>query len=473
MAGALQHARQLLAIRIWEVRPGELPAAKAAAFRALRIGHAAVRGFLSHDLTVRAAALTYYSVLSLVPLLAFTFSVLKGFGAYQTFAAQTLRPWLLGTFSPNPALHEAVDRILGFVDRTDASRLGAVGLVLLVYAAISLVSSVEDALNRIFGARATRPLLRQVTDYVTLLVTTPLLVFAAATVSAAAQSSAAVEFLRDRLGLGALIDLVLDLSPVLAVGAGLFAMYLILPNVRVQARSALLGGALAALGWQGALVTQVKLQVGVANYNALYSVLGAIPIFLVWTYVSWLIVLVGAEVAASHQHEPAERQRLRGHPPDPALRETLALVLVARVTADFLAGAPRRGAAALAADAEVSPAVAEDVLEALVRAGVLARTVSGVDLAWVPGRDPGTLRVSDVADALRRDPGAAGARASFERRLPPGLRALAAALEGERRASPNDLTLRELAALAGPAAPAPAGDGPGAGELDAKQPRIR
>ena len=414
-------------------------------------------------------------MLSVVPFLAFAFAVLKGFGAYQTFIDGIVRPYLADTFAPNPALHDAVERILQFVERTDVSRLGAVGLVVLVYTSVSLVSSIEAALNDVFGAKTTRPLLRQITDYVTLLVTTPILVFAAATVSTAAQSSSVVVFLRERLALGPAIDFALGFTPVVVVGLAFFAMYAILPNVRVRPRSALLGAALAAAGWQGSLVLHVQLQMGVAKYNALYSVLGAIPIFLVWTYVSWLIVLVGAEIAASHQNEQVVRQRLHGKRADQALKETLAVAAAAQIARDFLAGAARRTPAELAALLEVPPPVVEEILEALVRAGLLVRTVSGHATGYVPGRDLDDVRVSDLLDALRRDPAAEDIRAGVERRLGPELQRLLRAHEDERRRSAHNATLRELAALAGEPT-GPNGDpgaraaGGGTEVLDAKQP---
>ncbi|HYG68239.1 MAG TPA: YihY/virulence factor BrkB family protein, partial [Anaeromyxobacteraceae bacterium] len=235
--GLLDRLRTYFGERIWDARLSELPRPRAAAYWASRILYSTVQGFQEHRLTVRAAALTYFSVLSIVPFLAFTFSILKGFGAYQTFVDGTIRPWVRQTFAPNPALHDAIERILMFVEATNVGTLGAIGLLVLVYTSVSLVSSVEVALNEVFGAKSTRPLLRQLTDYITLLVTTPLLVFAAATTSAAAQSWSAVRFVRERLGLGPLIDLGLRFAPVVVVGIALFAMYLILPNVRIRTKS--------------------------------------------------------------------------------------------------------------------------------------------------------------------------------------------------------------------------------------------
>jgi membrane protein len=443
----LEHLRSFFSERIWSVGPAELPRGRAALYRVGRIAYSTIRGFLDHKLTIRAAALTYFSVLSIVPFLSFTFAVLKGLGAYAVFVDGTLRPYLRRTFGGNEALLDAIERILRFVERTNLSTIGALGVLFLVYTSVSLISNIEDALNEIWGATTRRTLLRQVTDYVTLLVTTPLLVLAAATFAAAAQSSRIILFVRHTLGLGPVIDVLLRFTSVVVVGIALFAIYEILPNVRTRLASALIGAAVSAVLWQGALVLHVRFQVGVASYNALYSVLSAFPIFLVWTYVSWLIALVGAQVAASHQNEQVARQRFHARRTDQALREALALIAAAYVARDFVSGVAR-GHDALGERLGVPQPAMQEILDALVRAGLLARTAGGPEPRYVPGRDVDTIRVKDLQDALRRDARADGVRADVESRVRPELRRVIRAGE-ELSSSRRDLTLRELAALAG------------------------
>jgi membrane protein len=442
-----ERLQAFFADRIWTVRLTDLRRSKAALYRAGRVGYSTVQGFLTHRLTVRAAALTYYSVLSIVPFLAFTFAVLKGFGAYTSFVDGTVRPYLQQTFGANPALLRSIDHILVFVDRTNVSTLGALGLVMLVYTSVSLLASVEDILNEVWGAQAKRAFLRQVTDYVTLLVTTPLLVVAATTAVTAAQSSQLVLFLRDVLGLGSVIDFLLHFTSLAVVGVAFFAIYTILPNVRTRPVSAAIGAAVAAVLWQAALVMYVRFQIGVSGYNALYSVLSAVPVFLVWTYVSWVVVLVGAQVAASHQNERIVRQQFRARHADQALKETLAILVVAHVARGFLTGGPWRDHEALADRLGVSPLTMDDTLEALVRGEILARTVRGREVSYVPARDLDAIRVADVRDALRRDARAEAIWSEVEERIDPGLRGILDAAEEERRSSRYNVTVRQLAGM--------------------------
>lgn len=419
-----------------------------------RLGYATFRGFLENRLTLRAAALTYFSVLSIVPLLAFAFAVLKGLGAYSGFVDGTLTPYLTQTFGENTSLLAAVQYVFRFVDRTNVSTLGVVGLLTLVYTSVSLLSNVEASFNVVWGARTQRPFLRQVTDYVTLLVTTPILIVVATTFATAAQSSQAILFLRETLGLGQVIDFLLRFTSVVVVATALFALFVILPNVHVRPVSALIGASVSALLWQAVLIAHVQFQVGIAGYNALYSVLGALPIFLVWMYFSWVTVLVGAQVAAAHQNGRAMGEQFVRRHVDQALRERLAVGLAAVVTRDFRTGT-RRPEIELADLLQVPRATVDEVLSALVEAGILARAVAGRDTYLLPGRDPASVRALDVRDALRREPTADSARPALEAHLPGPLRDVLDALEQEVRRSPRNLTLVELSELAGRTATEP------------------
>ncbi len=201
----------------------------------------------------------------------------------------------------------------------------------------------------------------------------------------------------------------------------------------------------------------VRLQVGVAGYSALYSVVSAVPVFLVWTYISWVIVLVGAQVAASHQNVRAVRERFLTGRIDQAMREALAVVFAAHVARAFLSGMSPPGETALAELVAVPGAAVADIMDRLMRAGLLVRIANGKQVGYLPHREPGTICVKDLRDALRRGAHSEEARADLDRQLAPELRALLRALEKEDRESPgNSVTLRELAAMVGPGARGPA-----------------
>jgi membrane protein len=431
---------------IWEVRVDELPRGRALLYRLARAVSATVRAFLDKDLTARAASLTYYTMLSIVPFLAFAFSLLKGFGIYHKLMEESLRPYLREAFAGDKSLLTGIDQTLAFVERTSVSGLSVIGVLFLMYTSISMLSTIERSLNDIWGVRASRPLVRKVTDYTTILVIGPLLALTAITLTASAQNSAFVAFLHRSLLLGGIADFLLRLTSIVLGCVGLVALYVILPNAHVRFASALFGGVVGGLLWQGALLLHVRFQIGVAKYNALYSSFAALPIFLVWVYVSWILVLVGAQLAASHQYEQRMKQARRAQHIDQEVREHLAVALAAAVSRAFIEGRAPPSSAALAQALEVPPPAVDQILDALVRANVLACVAEGGDARYAPARDVDALHLGDVEVAVRHDPSAEAqaVRDALERSLGADLSTL---LRAHDEASPDAdrLTLRELA----------------------------
>ncbi|HTP29565.1 MAG TPA: YihY/virulence factor BrkB family protein [Anaeromyxobacteraceae bacterium] len=448
--GAPERIRSFFAERIWNVRLRDLGWGRALLYRLARIAYATMRGFIEHRVTIRAAALTYDSTLSLVPFLAFAFAVLKGLGAYSALVDATLRPYIHRTFGANKALVEASDQILRSVSRTNVSTLGAVGLLVLLYTSVSLLSSIEDALNEAWGVAARRSPLRQLTNYVTLLVTAPLLILAAATLATAAHSSAVVIFLQHTLALGSVLEFLLRFTSVAVVWVALLAIYLILPNVRVRVPSALFGAAVSAILWQGALFLYVRLQMGVTEYSAVYSALGAVPIFLVWTYVSWIVVLIGAQVAASYEGHRAFREQLDTARADQALREDLAVLVAALVAWDFLSKGVHPTESELAMELDLPEPLVRNVVDVLVRSEILARTVGASQPGCVPNRDPGSIHLWEIQAALRQDERAEPLREQLRHRFPAQLGLFIRETDKEARNSKLNVSLNHLAAMLAP-----------------------
>ena len=319
-------------------------------------------------------------------------------------------------------------------------------------------------LNELWGFGRSRSWLRRVTDYVTLVVVTPMLVLVAVTFGAAAQSSQLAVFLRERLGLGSVIDFLLRFTSFLGACVAVTALLLIMPNGKVRTTSALIGGLVGGVLWQVALIVHVNLQVGVARYNALYAGFGAFPIFLVWVYVSWVTVLFGAELASSHQNEQMVRQRVWAREIDQALEEALGLMIVARATCAFLGlgeGA-RPSLASLAAEIGAPAQTIERVAQALAAGGALAVTDGDGEPTFLPGKDIDALRVSDLLTLLRHRTRRPQRGHSLELAISPAVAGILSDLGRAERDAGDNVTARELAArVAGSGAGAGSGSGSG------------
>lgn len=446
LRGKLTRAQHYFVDEIWETRLDTLPKWQATKVRASRILYSTLHGLVIGDtLHVRAASLTYFTVLSIVPLLAFVFAMLKGFGAYDTLVEGTLRPYLLDTFAGNPSLQSAIEQILVFVRDTEVTQLGFLGLVALLYAAISLLRNIEIALNETWGVSEGRSILRQVTDYVAIIMVTPLCLLLAAGLGTASHLVGTLRSLQDKLGLSGFVDWSLGIiGPFAVITLGLFFLYLVMPNTAVRVRSAWVGGIVGGVLWYGLLIAHVSFQVGVARFNALYSGFGIIPIFLVWLYVSWLAVMVGGQAAAMHQQDRTRTRRTRDASKNHEFTEALGLSAVLRIAHAFTTSAPPPTVQELSAALDTSELLLCELLTRVESAGLVIKAQDATHTRFVLVRMPDQILVKHVLDALRRGDGQQEARESEPSATDSAVAALLSELDRDLESSPHNVSLSEL-----------------------------
>ncbi len=430
----------------WDIDLAGLPAFRAIAVRLTRILSLAWQGMVQNDCLTRASALTYVTVLSLVPLLAFAFSVAKGLGAYEYLRINTINP-ALDQLAPAVAegaqaigaqdVRAAIENVLGFVERTNFANLGLVGLAFLILAALKLMTNIESAFNVIWGVQQARSAIRKVTDFVALVVVTPILLLVATAVVAALQNNAVTTFLSETLQLGSVVQVLFKLLTLVAVWFGFCFLYMIMPNTRVPFVSAILGGIVAGTIWQVVQVLHVQLQVGVANYNAIYAGFAALPIFLVWVYMNWVAVLLGGLVAWAHQAEPAYREHKRMRLTSPADRELVALRALAWIAASFTESRGAVPVGTVASRNNVPPGVLQEILQPLVAHGLIARTDDGAAPAFLPSRPLEEITIHDALRALR-------GRLDDSFDASDGVSQTLERLHASLATSPHNLTLRQL-----------------------------
>jgi membrane protein len=436
--------RRFFTHEIWSANLDALAPHRALGYRAARVVYLTVRCFLFEDtLHLRAAALTYFTVLSLVPMLAFAFAVLKGFGAYDALVEDAIRPYVLGLLEGNEPLRQAFERMIGFVGETGVASLGAVGLLFLLYTATRLLRNIEGALNELWGAQTARTPFEQLRDYVAILVVTPLCLLAAVTLTTVGQAIALLRAAGETLGIGSILDGVISVfSPLAVLFLGLLFLYTVLPTASVRLRSAALGAVFGSVFWYAVLIVHVRFQVGVARFNALYSSFAAFPIFLAWQHVSWLVVLVGAQIAALHQRHRSIALVRRTATQDSAVREALCLSAVLEVVRAFSMGerSPSLEQIATRLDAP-EPCLCES-FERLVEAGILVKVARSQ--SYVLARAPELVRAKDILDALRR-PAARQRAAELPGCLSPAASQAWRELDRAAEQSPANRSLRELA----------------------------
>ncbi|WP_239027776.1 YhjD/YihY/BrkB family envelope integrity protein [Geomonas subterranea] len=349
---------------------------------------------MANNSLLRATALSFTTLLSLVPLLALAFSVLKGLGAQNRLVPLILKQVTAGN-------EEVVNRVISYIGNTNMGSVGAIGLAALLFTAISMLGSIEEAFNVIWGVPETRTFYRKFSDYLSVLVSAPLLLLAATSITTTLSSKWLTGWIMEWTYLGDLFLFTLGLTPYLVVWIAIFLLYVFMPNTRVRFDSALIGAVLAGTLWQFAQWAYIHFQVGAGNYNAIYGTLAALPILMVWIYVSWIIVLFGMEVVAAHQNRGTFRRDIRGREISHELRELVALAALRHVAEAFYRGEPPWGEHHLAAKLGVPLRIVRSTLEHLRDQGFIVMAGEGRG-SYYPARDLDQVSIADVLLSLRR-----------------------------------------------------------------------
>jgi membrane protein len=377
----------------------------------------AVRASQDSLLNLHAVGLVYSTLLSLVPFLAVAFSVLKAFGAHYR-----LEPLVARMLAPLGAQGaELAERVVEFVSRMSVGVLGAVGLAGLFYTALALIGRIEDALNHIWNVRRSRGLRRKFSDYLSVLLVGPVLVFAAFALIASLRSSWLVQRVLQITRLETVTVFVVGHAmPFVLLAAAFTFLYRYLPYTRVRLGAATVGGVTAAILWQLAGVAFAALVAGSASYAAIYSSFAVLVVSLIWLQAAWLVVLIGGQVAYADQHPSSYAAARRPH--GLLFRERIGLAALIEITRRYLSDQPPYRVDEVARAIEAPQATLEELVDVFVAHGTLVRAKEpeSVVLAHPPEqilvvellaviRDPASVdawtpepRVNGVSEVLHR-----------------------------------------------------------------------
>lgn len=353
----LREARQFLADGMWrsEFEPKTWASR---GVRLLQFTSMVGEGFVRDQLLLRASALTYFSVLSIVPVLAIVGSIATAVGVTEN---------LVGVFVDQISARfpGAGEQLSDIVRNADIGGLGSLGAVALFLTTIFGISNIEQALNHIWGVKQGRTWARKIPDYLAVLIIAPLLLGAGLSMATTIKSQWVVQKLLEYPLFEIAYSLGLKQFPTLVLAGAFTFLFWFLPNTHVRAFAAFLGGAVTAVAVNGALGLYLSMSVGAARANALYGGFAQLPLFFVWIYFFWAIVLFGAEVAFAYQNLELYRREVRGRNPDPAERESIGLRIVIEVARAFRDGAPPWTADRLAETMHVPVRAVRDVIQNL------------------------------------------------------------------------------------------------------------
>lgn len=419
----LSRIKRFVTDDIWDIDQSSLPRIRRIGVNAARVLHLVLKGYWANDCPVHASALTYTTLIAIVPVLALALSVLRGFGAASHAEQQ-----IMNSVSAMPEQFRVfVGDILQYVKNTSFSALGGMGLAFLLVTVVLVLSQVESSFNRVWGVQVPRTVLRRFSEYLSVLVVVPVLMVAATTLNATLSSQAVIEFIESRYAAAAAFYLrLLKLTPFVAIWIAFSFLYKFMPNTRVRPGPALISGVIGGSLWIAWQWVYITFQIGMKNYNAIYATFASVLIFLLWLNISWQIILLGAEIGFGLQNHSTFAMEMRSHAASMKARISLAVTVLAHASGAMLSGAQNFCIPAFAREHGVPVRLLNEVVNELVKTGFLAPVWDPEGQGnFVLMRAPDKVRISDVVEALLTS-GASPESLGLNKRLrPPVLEAVA------------------------------------------------
>lgn len=385
---------------IWRVRARKLPWRRHVLVRLLRIFVLAVRGFDENQCALRASALTFYSLLSIVPVLAMAFGIAKGFGL-EANLERLLEELLRGQ---EEVMGWVISFARSFLANVRGDVVAGVGIVVLCWTVISLLGNIERSLDDIWGVKEGRNLSRKISEYLAMMVIGPLLLIVSSslTVFVTGQVASLAEHVRFVAAFNPLLSAALHLLPYAIIWTLFSYLYCAVPNTRVSLKSAVTAGVIAGTIYEAVQWVYLTFQIGVARTNAVYGSFAALPLFLIWLHTSWLIVLFGAEISFAVDNE--ETYEFEPDCLNVSLRFKRLLALrIARLCVErFSAGEPAVSAVEIAQRLEAPIRLVRELVYELVMAGILSEVKrNGAQAEGVqPAMDIEQLTINAVLERL-------------------------------------------------------------------------
>ncbi|MFC1708935.1 YhjD/YihY/BrkB family envelope integrity protein [Candidatus Omnitrophota bacterium] len=389
-------------IDIWRIRLKNVSRTKYFFIKLLRIILLSLRGFDEDKCQLRASALTFYSLLSIVPVVAMAFGVAKGFGFDQLLEKQLIEKF--------PGQEEIFAQVVGFaqtlLENTKGGVVAGIGVAILFWTVIKVLGNIETSFNDIWGVKKARALGRKFSDYLSIMLICPILVIVSSSVTVFI--SAQIVLITEKIALlGAfspLIFFMLKILPYCVIWLLFSFIYIFMPNTKINLGSAVVAGIIAGTIYQFVQWGYINFQIGASKYNAIYGSFAALPLFLVWLQLSWLIVLFGAEISFAHQNVDTYEFEPDCLQVSYSFKKLLALRITNLLVKKFVKGQQPSTANEISHTLEIPIRLAREILFELSESGIVieTKTKDYKELGYQPARDVEPLTIKYVVDALEQ-----------------------------------------------------------------------
>lgn len=386
--------------KLWNIRLNKVDSKQGLLIKQARILSLAVKGFNEDRCIIKASALTYYTLFSIVPVVALIFAIAKGFNFEKKLQEQ-----LLNDFNEHSAvLNQVFMYADSMLQTTKGGIIAGFGIVLLLWSVMKLLGNIEDSFNEIWEIKKSRSFVRKITDYLSIMLIAPVFLIL---------SGSATVIIKTQIGNAmSNYEWLQHAGPIFAFGVksvswllicGLFTfLYMVLPNTKVNFKSALMAGLVAALLFEVTEWAYITFQIGVAQYNAIYGSFAALPLFLLWLQTSWYIVLFGAEISFANQNVDHYELENEIQNISPRYKKILSLLVANLIVKRFAEGKEPLRAAEIAEKLDLPIRMARSILHDFTETNILSEVKTDDEklLAYQPAISDNELTVKYVLDAI-------------------------------------------------------------------------
>ncbi|MCD6586528.1 MAG: YihY/virulence factor BrkB family protein [Desulfobacteraceae bacterium] len=362
--------------------------------QAVRIILLTVHGLKNRLILLRASALSYSTILAIVPIFAIAFSMLKGLGFHTRLEG------LINYLTAGQ--EELTARIILYISNTNFKALGAFGTALLIYASVMMLSNVERTFNELWGVTRQRTIPRKISNYISVLFLGPFLMILSTAMIASFSSNTIITALMEYQAFKHFFVLFYKILPHAILCIAFTAMYYLMPNTRVKFFPALIAGILCGSTWEAAFRIYTEFNIGVAKYNTIYGTFAVLPIFIIWLYFSWIIVLIGAQLSYAIQNVRSYQQEVNSYDVAYDQKEEMALNIMLKVAWTFHNALRHMGVEDLSNALAVPVRLVREITQKLCDCGLL-QEIGDDEITFQPSKNIGLISVLDVCAALRHE----------------------------------------------------------------------
>lgn len=385
---------------IWSTRLEDYPKKLKFAIKYLRVILLALRGFGENKVSTKASALTYYTLMSIVPVFAMAFGIAKGFGFEKYLEDQIIENF--------KGQEEVMNQVISFSNallaRTEGGIIAGIGVILLFWAVMKLLNSIEKSFNEIWQVDKSRSYSRMFSDYLSMMLIAPVLLIASGSISVyLATQLDTISKQMEIIGyISPYLMPLLKLIPVVLLWVLFSVLYLVMPNTKVSYSSGIIAGIIAGTAFALTQWGYIEFQVGVSKYNAIYGSFAALPLFLLWMQLSWLIVLFGAEISFANQNVEMYEFESESDQISTSSRRNLSLLILNHITKRFVNGETPQTAIELSLSLHLPVRLIRMLLHNMVQCRILSEVYTSEPMtpAFQPAQHVDKLTISFVNNAL-------------------------------------------------------------------------